>query len=90
MTLTLSLPDEVVEKLTKTANEEHVLIDSIVSEGIELVLERRKRALSAGEVPSKRKSSSLETIHALLNNAGFVPPNDEEVQRLKDERRMKK
>lgn len=85
MTITLNLPDELVVRLKETAERNHVGIDALARDGIEHAI---TTATSAD--PVRRDANSLEKVHEILRNAGFVPPDDAEVERLKEERILRK
>lgn len=81
MTITLDLPDELIASLRMTAQKNHVGIDDLAREGIEHAI---KTATSANELP--KDPNSLAKVRELLEMAGFIVPDDVEVQRLRDER----
>ena len=85
MTITLDLPDELIARLKETAERNHVNMDVIARDGIEHALFR-----ASSNKPTMRDTRSLEKAHEILRKIGFIPPTDEEIERLKEERIFKK
>jgi hypothetical protein len=91
--ITITLPDERARKIAEAAAHTGVKVEEWLEKKVEAMLTEneppspctQKRTLNRG----KRGMEALEELWAALPK-DFVPPTDEEVQKLLEERRLRK